>query len=337
MASLVVVVLFGAAVATFAPFSDRARGGMQLSLMSSSDLAACRVGGTPTHPYGDRPPERFLRYRTRPIVIGCVTLASGRPFELVGFQLGTAESSELCIDHYDVESQVTWGCGSNRVASGEAIGSTSTARHAEKPDVVSGTVLNRVRRVAVRSELRKRLRRHAVSTVRVRGRELLEAIGIGKPFGRFLAEVPSNARAVTAEAFDRRRRSLGLVFFPGFRPPIGEGRACYGRPRVARMRLLDPPRRGERSRLRVVATYARGYVSTLEAAVVGSRNDKVHFARRPGLSADGRRVATLRLRFSERGTVGVDAIATGRPLSRRCGPDPAPRQSNMKTLVVRVR
>ena len=48
--------------------------------------ADCRVGGAPTHDYGQLPPEEFLRYGTRPVVIGCATPASGRRFELVGYQ-----------------------------------------------------------------------------------------------------------------------------------------------------------------------------------------------------------------------------------------------------------
>lgn len=314
---------------------DNALGDHQTAV-SPRDPAACRVGGTPTQPYGEAPPERDRRYGTRPIVIGCATLRSGRRLELVGYQLGTRAQTRLCIDHYDVDSHVSWGCGSNRVDGGGAIGSTSTARLRGKPDLLLGTIAVGVRRVVIRSEDRGRLRRSPVSTVRVRGRRLLRAIGIDKPFGRILGEVPRGARAVTAEAFGRHRRSLGLAFFPGFRRAVGEGRACYTRPRVANMRLLDPPRRGERSRLRVVALYQRGYVSSLEAAVAGLRNDHVDF-KRPLQPSDGGRVATLHVRFPRRGTVGVDAVAEGRPISSRCNTDPALRQSTMKTLVVRVR
>ena len=39
--------------------------------------------GAPTQPYGERPPEEFLRYATRPVVIGCATLRSERRFEFV--------------------------------------------------------------------------------------------------------------------------------------------------------------------------------------------------------------------------------------------------------------
>ena len=295
------------------------QGAAHQARVGSHDQTDCDVGGTPTRPYVEQPPEHALRYQTRPVVIGCPTLASGRRFELVGYQLGTAEHSRLCIDHYDLEREVSWGCGSNRVANGGAIGSTSTARLRPKPPVVSGTVSRRVRWAVVRWEIRRRIRRARPTTVIVRGRELLRAIAVRRPFGRFLAEVPRRARAVTAEAFDRRRHSLGLVFFPGFRRPVGEGRTCYGRPRIAAMRLLDPPRAGERSRLRVVVTYSGGYISSLAGAVAGTVTDRVRLPRPPDVTSRSRRVVTLRVGFRRRGTVGIDAIALGRPFSRSCG------------------
>src|SRR3990170_948741 len=60
--------------------------------------AKCDVGGSPTRPYGNRPPEAFLRYGTRPVVIGCAELANGRRFELVGYQLRRSDEGSLCVD-----------------------------------------------------------------------------------------------------------------------------------------------------------------------------------------------------------------------------------------------
>jgi hypothetical protein len=189
--------------------------------------ADCRVGGAPTHDYGQRPPEEFLRYGTRPVVIGCATLASGRRLELVGYQQGRGERRSLCIDHYDFDSGVSWGCGSNLVSDGGAIDATSKTGLPARPDVVSGTLSASVARVVVRSEIAGSLRRHPVVVVRARGRKLLRAIAVRKPFGRYVAEVPRGARAATAEALDARGRSLRLAFFPGFRGAVGQGRACY--------------------------------------------------------------------------------------------------------------
>jgi hypothetical protein len=297
----------------------------------------CRVGSAPTHDYGERPPEELLRYGTRPVVIGCATLASGRRLELVGYQLGRGEHTSLCIDHYDFESGVSWGCGSNLVSDGGAIDATSKTGLPGRPDVVSGTLSASVARVVVRSEIAGRLRRHPSVAVRVRGRRLLRAIAVSKPFGRYLAEVPRGARAATAEALDARGRSLGLAFFPGFRGPVGQGRACYGRPRIARLRLLEPARAGRGSRVRVVARYQGGYIASIEAAVGGKGRVHADLVRPRTRRAGGRRVVTLPVRFERRGTVGVDVTAGGLPLSRRCGKDPPPRRSDPKTLVVRVR
>jgi hypothetical protein len=297
----------------------------------------CRVGGAPTHDYGEQPPEGFLRYGTRPAVIGCATLASGRRLELVGYQQGRGEHTSLCIDHYDFDSGVSWGCGSNVVFGGGSINATSKMRLPRRPDVVSGTLSASVARVVVRSEIAGRLRRHPVVAVRVRGRKLLRAIAVGKPFGRYLAEVPRGARAATAEALDARGRSLGLAFFPGFRGPVGQGRACYGRPHIARLRLFEPARAGRRSRVRVVARYRGGYIASVDAAVGGEGRVHADLVRPATRRAGGRRLVTLPVRFGRRGTVGVDVTAEGVPLSQRCGEHPPPRRSDAKTLVVRVR
>lgn len=299
--------------------------------------AVCRPGAEPTQPFGERPPEEFLRYGTRPIVIGCVALPSGRRFELVGYQLGRGDRRSLCIDHYDFESGQSWGCGSNLVLGGGAISATSAAGFLGRPYVVSGTVTPSVARVVVRSEIRGTLRRHRAVAAMVRDRELLRAIAVRKPFGRYLAEVPRGARAASAEGFDARGRTLGLAFFPGFRGPVGQGRACYGRPRIASLRLLEPASAGHRGRVRVVARYRGGYIGSVDVAV--SRGGTVHadlVPTRPR-QAGGRRVVTLPVRFTRRGTVAVDVTAEGLPLSRRCGKTPPLRRSATKTLTVRVR
>ena len=157
--------------------------------------ANCDVGGSPTRPYGNRPPEAFLRYGTRPVVIGCADLASGRRFELVGYQLRRGKRSSLCVDQYDFETGVTSGCGSNVVHGGGAIDATSREQTAGHVPVVAGTAVPSVARVVVRSELDGRLRRHPAVLVKVRDRELLRTIGAGQAFGRY----------------------------PGFRAPVGEG------------------------------------------------------------------------------------------------------------------
>jgi hypothetical protein len=297
----------------------------------------CRVGSAPTHDYGQQPPDEFLRYGTRPIVIGCATLASGRRLELVGYQLGRGETTSLCIDHYDFESGVGWGCGSNLVYGGGAIDATSKSGMRGRPDIVSGALSASVARVVVRSEIAGRLRRHRAVAVRVRGRRLLRTIAVRKPFGRYLAEVPRGARAATAEALDARGRSLGLAFFPGFRGPVGQGRACYGRPRIAGLRLLEPAHAGRRSRVRVVAWYPGGYIASVEGSVGGEGRVHADLVRPRTRRAGGRRVVTLPVRFERRGTVGVDVTAEGVPLSRRCGKRAPLRRSDPKTLVVRVR
>jgi hypothetical protein len=292
----------------------------------------------PTHAYGERPPEADLRYYTRPIVIGCATLASGRRFELVGYQLGRGDHRTLCIDDYDFATGVASGCGSNLVLGGGAIDAGGTSRSAGQPSiVVAGTISPAVASVVVRYELGGRLRRRLATVVMVRDRELLRAIAVRKPFGRYLAEVPRGARAVTAEARGARRRSLGLAFFEGFRGPVGEGRPCYGRPRISGLRLLGHPRAGRTSWVRVVARYPGGDIRSVDVSVGGRDRSHADLVGARSKREAGRRVVRVPVRFTRRGTVGVDVTAEGHPLDRRCGDNPPLRRSAPRTIAVRVR
>jgi hypothetical protein len=105
---------------------------------SETRQVVCRPGAAPTRAYGKRPPERFLRYGTRPIVIGCVELPSGRRFEPVGYQLVRRTRSSLCIDRYEPATGVGAGCGTNRVFGGGAIDATGVEW--AQPIIVEGAV-----------------------------------------------------------------------------------------------------------------------------------------------------------------------------------------------------
>jgi hypothetical protein len=320
-------------VGVLAPVSGSGDSEARLSQAGAEPPADCRVGGAPTQPYNDHPPEGFLRYGTRPVVIGCAELASGRRFELVGYQLGRGQQTELCIDQYDFETGVSSGCGSNVVHGGGAIDATSREQAAGHVPVVAGTAAPSVARVVVRSEIDGRLHRHPSALVTLRDPDLLRAIGVRSPFRRYIAEVPAGARGATAEARGARGRTLGLAFFPGFRGPVGEGRACYSRPRVVRLRLLDPARVRQKSRLRIVATYPGGYIGSVDASVSGRL--RVHADLAP--SSSGRYVVTLPVSFTRRGLAVIDVTAEGVPLSERCGARAVLRHSAAKTLVARVR
>ena len=328
VAALLCFVVGGAALPAAAP-----GGGPRDGSTAGGAQSDCDVGGQPTQPYGERPPEGFLRYAPRPVVIGCAVLPSGRRFELVGYQLGRGDRTELCIDHHDFDAGVNWGCGSNVVHGGGAIDATAKDGSPGQLPVVAGTVAGSVARVVVRSEVDGRLRRHASALVRVRDPRLLRAIGVRKPFGRYLAEVPDGARAASAEARGARGRTLGLAFFPAFRGPVGEGRACYSNPRVVRLRLLDPARVGKKSRLRIIASYPAGVIGSVDVTVSGRL--RVHADRAPRTT--GRYVVTLPVSFRRRGFAGIDVTAEGVPRSTRCGTRAVLRRSVLKTLAVRVR
>ena len=114
---------------------------------------------------------------------------------------------------------------------------------------------------------------------------------------------------------------------------MGEGRACYSRPRVVRLRLLDPARVGKKSRLRIVASYPAGVIGSVDVGV--SIGLGVHADLAP--SSSGRYVVTLPVSFRRRGPTAIDVTAEGVPLSGRCGARAVLRHSAPKTLVVRVR
>lgn len=296
----------------------------------------CRPGAAPTRNYGERPPEPFLRYATRPIVIGCATLRSGRRLELVGYQLGRGKRTSLCIDDYDPAAGVSWGCGTNLAVGAGAIGAGGTTRSAKQPTIVEGAVTTSVARVIVRHELGGQLRKHAAAVVIVRDPAILRAIAVRRGFGRYLAEVPQRARAVSAEARNARRRPLGLTFFEGFRGPAGEGRACYGRPRIADLRLQGRAQAGHNTWVRVIARYPGGSIGSMDVAVNGSASVHADISPVRPPRQDGRITVRLPVRFDRRGTTAVDVTAKGLPLGRRCGKNPAVRRSVSKTLAVRV-
>ena len=188
-------------------------------------------------------------------------------------------------------------------------------------------------RVIVRSEIDGLLRQHASALVRVRDAKVLRAIGVRRAFGRYLAEIRDGARGATAEARGARGRTRGLAFFPGFLGPIGEGRECYSRPRVVRLRLLDPARIGRKSRLRIIASYPAGVIGSVDVGVSGGLSVHADLAPR----AEGRYVVTLPVSFRRRGFAGIDVTAEGVPRSDRCGARAVLRRSALKTLAVRVR
>ncbi len=299
---------------------------------------ACREGQAPSSDaYGERPPEGSLRYTTRPVVIGCGQLSSGRRFELVGYRLGGRKRSSLCIDVHYPDSGESSGCGSNRIDAGGAIDATGVTRTAGKPATVTGATRGSVKRVTLRYELGGRMGRERAALVVVRDPDLLRVVKVSKPFGLYLGEVPPRARAVSAQARGTRGNVVGVGYFDGFGGPIGEGRRCHGRPRVSRLRLSTAAWNGKPNTVTFVARYPNGYIGSAEV-----RTDRtiVHADlvvpkyRRDG----GRRNLTLPVRLERRGTVGIDVTVEGLPLAfKRCGADGRPRQSAPKTLVARVR
>jgi hypothetical protein len=158
---------------------------------------------------------------------------------------------------------------------------------------------------------------------------------VARPFGRYIAEIPTGARAASAEALGARGRTRGLAFLPGFRGPVGEGRECYTQPRVTGLRVLDPARVGRKNRLRIVAIYPGGRIGSIDVSVGGRSRVHADLAPDGPRGEGGRRVVTLPVSFARRGTVFVDASAEGVPRSKRCSTGP-PRRSALKTLGVRV-
>ena len=303
----------------------------------------CHQGQAPSSgAYRERPPEGFLRYQSRPVVIGCGRLLSGRRFELIGYRLGTRKRnsrgrSALCIDVHYPQSGESSGCGSSRVQGRGAIDATGVTRAAGKSVTVTGATRGDVAGVSVRYELRGRMRKRRAALVIVRDPDLLRAVEVKKPFGLYLAEVPPKARAVSAQARGTKGDVIGVAYFMGFGGPVAEGRRCHGRPRVTDLRLSAPARAGQRTPVKFAARYPGGYIDSAE---VRANRAVVHADLVvPKTRRDGsRRNITLPLRLERRGTVRVDVTVEGLPLaSKRCGEDGQLRKSAPSTLAVRVR
>ncbi len=299
---------------------------------------ACREGQGPSSgAYGERPPEGSLRYTTRPVVIGCGQLSSGRRFELVGYRLGGRKRGSLCIDVHYPDSGESSGCGTNRVYGGGAIDATGVTRRTGGPATVTGVTRGHVRRVALRYEFGSKMNSRRAALVVVSDPDLLQVIEVSKPFGLYLGEVPPEARAVSAQARGARGHVIGVDYFDGFGGPISEGRRCHGRPRVSRLSLSAPARNGRPNTVTLLARYPGGYIGSAEV-----RTDRtiVHadLVVPQHRRDEGRRNLTLPVRLERRGTVGTDVTVEGLPLAfKRCGANGRPRESARKTLVVRVR
>lgn len=297
----------------------------------------CHQGQAPSSgAYGELPPEGSLRYRTRPVVIGCGRLSGGRRFELVGYRLGSRKRSRLCIDVLYPESGESSGCGTNRVQGGGAIDATGVTRVAGRPATVTGATRGHVARVTVRYELRRTMRKTPAALVIVRDPDVLQAVRVGKAFGLYLAEVPAKARAVSAQARGRSGDAIGVGYFDAFPGPVGQGRRCHARPSVAHLRLGAPARAGKPNTISFLVRYPGGYIGSAD---VRADRGIVHADLLPfNGRGEARRKVTLPLRFERRGTFGVDVTVEGHPVAlKRCGEDGQLRKSAPKTLVVRVR
>jgi hypothetical protein len=180
--------------------------GLTLAAGSAAAVLVQRgeVGGEPTHRYGPDAPEADIgvHYITRPVVIGTGRLPDGEPFELVGYQQGSATDHDLCIDiHYPRRSYGS-GCGENT-------GYTqSITRGPGHPTTVTGAATAETEEVLVHYRRGDRRGSAAAALVLVADPEALARIQVHDPFGFYVAELPEGVRDMRAEGLDAEGRRL---------------------------------------------------------------------------------------------------------------------------------
>jgi hypothetical protein len=180
--------------------------GLTLAAGSAAAVLVQRgeVGGEPTHRYGpDAPEAEFgVHYRTRPVVIGTGRLPDGEPFELVGYQQGSAKVHDLCIDiHYPRRSYAS-GCG-------RTTGYTqSMMRGRGHPTTVTGAATAETEKVVVHYRGDDRRGSATAALVHVADPEVLDRIQVHDPFGFYVAELPEGVRDMRAEGLDAEGRRL---------------------------------------------------------------------------------------------------------------------------------
>ena len=171
------------------------------------------VGGPPTAQYGPQAPEAGsrvpLRYGTRPVLLGGAPLAGGRRFELVGYQLRSKFGSQLCLDIRFEPDGTGEGCANDHdQAQGTTLGgSLRTDGH------VSGATEPEIARVEVRFRSRSGRERSTAALTHVKAATARLA-GIDAAFGFYVAEVPYDARRITASAYTADGRRLWTAVFP---------------------------------------------------------------------------------------------------------------------------
>lgn len=294
-----------------------------------AETANCRPGAEPSRSYGKRPPERQLRYGSRPTVIGCVRLPQAGQIELVGYQLG-ARRTALCIDQVEPGGS-SYGCGSNSVFGGGAIDATGLIGRTR----IEGATIGDVASVVVRYELGGLVKETDASLVRVRNRGLLRRLRVAEPFGHYLAEVPPDARAVQVEARDARGQGMGVANNANFGQPVGEGRRCLSRPTITSLRVLGRPRAGRGVLLRVRVDYPNGNVAGIRV----NRRRRLALIAHPPAREDGAAgssvTVTLPVQLGKAGRAPFDVIADGVPQDATC--PVGIRRSAPRTVSVRIR
>ena len=278
--------------------------------------------------YRERPPEPGAKYVTRPVVLGCGKLVSGRRVRFVGYQLRLKRTA-LCIDVVEIATGRRAGCGTNEVFGGGALDARSTSTKSGRSRIGGGTGSS-VSRVSVRYELDGRLEDTRALLVRVGDPKLLRAIRVQRPFGQYLAEVPANARAVFAYGEDAQGHRVGAAFFDRFGLPIGEGRRCQSLLRIESLRLIGHRRASAPAALEVRISYPHGSALSVEVTQ-GARIQHADLVP----SSRARRTVRLPVQLDAGHQTLFDVTAEGIPRDlHRC--DSATRRSAPRTLIVRT-
>jgi hypothetical protein len=150
--------------------------------------------------YGDRPPERNLRYAVAPVV-GAVGDGPAGTLEVVGYRFS---NGDLCLDF------VYEGALGGREASGCGSPTSRTQGVSSGPGrvAVTGATTEDIARIQVHYRVDGRPGVAPATLARATSRDVLAQLGISEPFTAYRAALPGGARRLEAEALGTDGRTV---------------------------------------------------------------------------------------------------------------------------------
>ncbi len=175
-------------------------------------VATGTVGGESSQRYGAQPPEEFLRYSDRPVVVAVGERNDFR-YELAGYRQGRPGApGELCLDVAITRNPAgdpglqKFGCFSPK---GHAQGQTSS----NTQTLLVGATAQPATRIRIDYTIGNNDGRADAVIARASDVSVLRRIGINAPFVFYVAPIPGDPQRASAHAFNSNGARLWSTTF----------------------------------------------------------------------------------------------------------------------------